>query len=107
MVTASERLKQESHTKNGQLNFLDNGHLGLLIKITSLTAPRLGQSPMNSRPIEVSMPADPEQTPGPFMGQSIQGTKPGAWPPLRAGESRRIVEAGDATIIAACEGSWR
>ena len=38
-VTASERLKQESHTKNGQLNFLDNGHLGLLIKITSLTAP--------------------------------------------------------------------
>ncbi|MHC8349966.1 CsiV family protein [Pseudomonas sp. RT4P38] len=39
MVTASERMKQESHTKNGQLNFLDNGHLGLLIKITSLTAP--------------------------------------------------------------------
>jgi hypothetical protein len=39
LVTASERLKQESHTKNGQLNFLDNGHLGLLIKITSLTAP--------------------------------------------------------------------
>jgi hypothetical protein len=39
MVTASERLKQESHTKNGQLNFLDNGHLALLIKITSLTAP--------------------------------------------------------------------
>ena len=39
MVTASERMKQESHTKNGHLNFLDNGHLGLLIKITSLTAP--------------------------------------------------------------------
>ena len=39
LVTASEHLKQESHTKNGQLNFLDNGHLGLLIKITSLTAP--------------------------------------------------------------------
>ena len=39
MVTASERMKQESHTKNGQLNFLDNGHLGLLIKITSLTVP--------------------------------------------------------------------
>ena len=39
MVTASERMKQESHTKNGQLNFLDNGHLGLLIKITSLTSP--------------------------------------------------------------------
>jgi hypothetical protein len=39
LVTASERLKQESHTKNGQLNFLDAGHLGMLIKITSLTAP--------------------------------------------------------------------
>ncbi|MGE8179248.1 CsiV family protein [Pseudomonas fluorescens] len=38
-VTASERLKQQSHTKNGQLNYLDNGHLALLIKITSLTAP--------------------------------------------------------------------
>ncbi|KAA0986906.1 hypothetical protein FQ192_22370 [Pseudomonas sp. ANT_J12] len=39
MVTASERLKQESHTRSGQLNYLDNGHLGLMIKITSLTAP--------------------------------------------------------------------
>ncbi|CAN7362858.1 CsiV family protein [Pseudomonas sp. GL-B-26] len=39
LVTASESMKQESHTKNGQLNFLDNGHLGLLIKITSLTSP--------------------------------------------------------------------
>ena len=39
LVTASERLKTESHTKNGQLNFLDAGHLGLLIKITSPTAP--------------------------------------------------------------------
>ncbi|VVO23951.1 CsiV family protein [Pseudomonas fluorescens] len=39
LVTASERMSQTSHTKNGQLNFLDNGHLGLLIKITSLTAP--------------------------------------------------------------------
>ena len=39
LVTASERLKTESHTKNGQLNFLDAGHLGMLIKITSLTAP--------------------------------------------------------------------
>jgi len=39
LVTASEQLKQNSHTKNGQLNFLDNGHLGLLIKITSLSAP--------------------------------------------------------------------
>jgi hypothetical protein len=45
MVTASERLKQESHTKNGQLNFLDNGHLGLLIKITSLTAPAPREAP--------------------------------------------------------------
>ncbi|UMZ14004.1 hypothetical protein I9018_09980 [Pseudomonas sp. MPFS] len=39
LVTRSERLKQQSHTKNGQLNYLDNGHLALLIKITSLTAP--------------------------------------------------------------------
>ena len=45
LVTASERLKQESHTKNGQLNFLDNGHLGLLIKITSLTAPAPRDAP--------------------------------------------------------------
>lgn len=39
LVTASERLNTDSHTKNNQLNFLDAGHLGLLIKITSLTAP--------------------------------------------------------------------
>lgn len=45
MVTASERLKQDSHTKNGQLNYLDNGHLALLIKITSLTAPAPRQAP--------------------------------------------------------------
>ena len=45
LVTSSERLKQESHTKNGQLNFLDNGHLGLLIKITSLTAPAPREAP--------------------------------------------------------------
>jgi hypothetical protein len=45
LVSASERLQQESHTKNGQLNFLDNGHLGLLIKITSLTAPAPQQAP--------------------------------------------------------------
>ncbi|MNK95238.1 hypothetical protein D3C87_1154660 [compost metagenome] len=45
LVTASERLKQESHTKNGQLNFLDAGHLGLLIKITSLTAPAPREAP--------------------------------------------------------------
>ncbi|KAA0948107.1 hypothetical protein FQ186_12975 [Pseudomonas sp. ANT_H14] len=37
-VTASEHLKQTSHTKNNQLNYLDNGQLALLIKITSLTA---------------------------------------------------------------------
>ena len=46
LVTASEQLKQNSHTKNGQLNFLDNGHLGLLIKITSLTAPAAPQIPL-------------------------------------------------------------
>ncbi|QXH98793.1 peptidoglycan binding protein CsiV [Pseudomonas monsensis] len=45
MVTASERLKQDSHTKNGQLNYLDNGHLALLIKITSLTAPAPREAP--------------------------------------------------------------
>lgn len=45
MVTASEHLKQDSHTKNGQLNYLDNGHLALLIKITSLTAPAPRQAP--------------------------------------------------------------
>lgn len=39
LVTSSEHLKQQSHTKNGQLNYLDNGHLALLIKITSLTKP--------------------------------------------------------------------
>jgi len=46
LVTASERLKQESHTKNGQLNYLDNGHLALLIKITSLSAPAPRQAPV-------------------------------------------------------------
>jgi hypothetical protein len=46
LVTASEQLKQNSHTKNGQLNFLDNGHLGLLIKITSLSAPETPQIPL-------------------------------------------------------------
>jgi hypothetical protein len=45
LVTASERLKQDSHTKNGQLNYLDNGHLALLIKITSLTAPAPREAP--------------------------------------------------------------
>ncbi|KIP91528.1 hypothetical protein BK674_15450 [Pseudomonas moraviensis] len=45
LVTASERLRQDSHTKNGQLNYLDNGHLALLIKITSLTAPAPREAP--------------------------------------------------------------
>jgi hypothetical protein len=46
LVTSSEQLKQNSHTKNGQLNFLDNGHLGLLIKITSLSAPATPPVPL-------------------------------------------------------------
>ena len=46
LVTSSEQMKQSSHTKNGQLNFLDNGHLGLLIKITSLSAPAVPQTPL-------------------------------------------------------------
>ncbi|PHN21697.1 CsiV family protein [Pseudomonas sp. ICMP 460] len=38
-VIASERLAQQDvRTKNNQLNYLDGGHLALLIKITSLTA---------------------------------------------------------------------
>lgn len=45
VVTASERLKTQSHTKNGQLNFLDAGHLGLLIKITLADRPRTSASP--------------------------------------------------------------
>jgi hypothetical protein len=49
MVTASERLKTQSHTKNGQLNYLDNGHLALLIKITSLTAPAPRPAPERFR----------------------------------------------------------
>ncbi|BBP78356.1 hypothetical protein CCU68_08840 [Pseudomonas gingeri NCPPB 3146 = LMG 5327] len=38
VVNASERLNQTSQTKNGQLNFLDSGHLALLLKVTSLSA---------------------------------------------------------------------
>lgn len=38
VVSASERLNQTSQTKNGQLNFLDAGHLALLLKVTSLAA---------------------------------------------------------------------
>jgi hypothetical protein len=38
-VIASEHLNQKDvRTKNNQLNYLDGGHLALLIKITSLTA---------------------------------------------------------------------
>lgn len=38
-VVASEHLSQtDVRTKNNQLNYLDGGHLALLIKITSLTA---------------------------------------------------------------------
>ncbi|ONH56635.1 Peptidoglycan-binding protein, CsiV [Pseudomonas cedrina] len=38
-VIASEHLAQKDvRTKNNQLNYLDGGHLALLIKITSLTA---------------------------------------------------------------------
>ena len=38
-VIASEHLSQpDVRTKNNQLNYLDGGHLALLIKITSLTA---------------------------------------------------------------------
>ena len=38
-VIASEHLNQtDVRTKNNQLNYLDGGHLALLIKITSLTA---------------------------------------------------------------------
>ena len=38
-VIASEHLSQQDvRTKNNQLNYLDGGHLALLIKITSLTA---------------------------------------------------------------------
>ncbi|UZE27436.1 peptidoglycan binding protein CsiV [Pseudomonas asplenii] len=38
VVNDSERLNQTSQTKNGQLNFLDSGHLALLLKVTSLNA---------------------------------------------------------------------
>jgi len=38
VVSTSERLSQTSQTKNGQLNFLDAGHLALLLKVTSLAA---------------------------------------------------------------------
>lgn len=38
-VIASEHMAQKDvRTKNNQLNYLDGGHLALLIKITSLTA---------------------------------------------------------------------
>ncbi|MFO2465158.1 peptidoglycan binding protein CsiV [Pseudomonas sp. 15FMM2] len=38
-IVASEHLSQKDvRTKNNQLNYLDGGHLALLIKVTSLTA---------------------------------------------------------------------
>lgn len=89
LVTASERLKQESHTKNSQLNYLDNGHLALLIKITSLSAPRRARRLLKSWTDRSPYAPDPDQTPGAFLGQPIQGTSPGAWPPLRPGEPRQ------------------
>jgi hypothetical protein len=36
MVTASERIKQSSRLKNGQLTYLDHGSLGILIKVSPL-----------------------------------------------------------------------
>lgn len=38
LIVSTERLSQKSRTKNGELNFIDNGHLALLLKITSLAA---------------------------------------------------------------------
>ncbi len=107
LVTASERLKQESHTKNGQLNFLDNGHLGLLIKITSLTAPAPRPAPRcNSGLIEALMSSATLSKPlatswvSRFKEQSLERGR------RYALENRvRIVEVGDATITASCEGS--
>lgn len=46
MITASERLKQVSRTKNGELNFIDNGHLALLLKVTPLNAPAKAAAPL-------------------------------------------------------------
>lgn len=34
IVTASERIKQSSRLKNGQVTYLDHGSLGILIKVT-------------------------------------------------------------------------
>lgn len=45
-ITSSERLKQISRTKNGELNFIDNGHLALLLKVTSLSAPAKRDVPL-------------------------------------------------------------
>lgn len=46
MIVASERLKQSSRTKNGELNFIDNGHLALLLKVTPLNAPPKTAAPL-------------------------------------------------------------
>ncbi|RMU28351.1 hypothetical protein ALP35_04626 [Pseudomonas savastanoi pv. glycinea] len=36
MVISSERLKQTARVKNGELTYLDNGNLALLIKVSPL-----------------------------------------------------------------------
>ncbi len=47
-VIASEHLAQKDvRTKNNQLNYLDGGHLALLIKITSLTAKQPSAPPVD------------------------------------------------------------
>ena len=47
-VIASEHLSQKDvRTKNNQLNYLDGGHLALLIKITSLTAKQPSAPPVD------------------------------------------------------------
>ena len=49
-VIASEHLAQKDvRTKNNQLNYLDGGHLALLIKITSLTAKPPSAPPPDSQ----------------------------------------------------------
>lgn len=47
VVSASERLNQTGQIKNGQLNFLDSGHLALLLKVTSLSASKREAPPQN------------------------------------------------------------
>ncbi len=88
-VIASEHLNQtDVRTKNNQLNYLDGGHLALLIKITSLTAkPPQRTTARHSGLIQRHAPdIVADQTPGPFVGQSLQRAEPGARATLRAGE---------------------